>query len=150
MTVRAYDAARYLCEKSDWRLSNLQLQKILYMADMNFVGQTSERLVAENFQAWDYGPVLSSLYHHCKAFGKKSLPNIFWGANDISGTPEASMLDLALNNLEARKPHELVSTTHSPVGAWIRRYVPGARQIEISTQDMVDEYTRRRRARQNA
>lgn len=144
MTISAYDAAHYLCKRSGWRLSNLQVQKILYMADMNFVGQTESRLIDEDFQAWDYGPVLESLYHHLKAFGKKPVPNVFWGANDISGTPEAKMLDLALENLSHRKPHELVATTHSSLGAWIKRYVAGARQIKISTEDMMDEYKKRR------
>lgn len=147
MTVSAYDAAKFLCEESGWRLSNLQLQKILYLADMNFVGQTGERLVDEDFQAWDYGPVVESVYHHCKAFGKKPVPDVFWGAKDISETQEAKMLVRALENLKSRQPYELVSITHSQLGAWIMRYSGGVRQITISTQDMIDEYQRRRNQR---
>lgn len=77
MTVRTIDAARYLSILSGWKLSNLQMQKILYMADMNFVGQTQQRLLDEDFEAWDYGPVLPSLYHKCKAFGAKHVPDVF-------------------------------------------------------------------------
>ncbi|AUQ51101.1 putative phage-associated protein [Phaeobacter inhibens] len=143
MTVRIDDAAQHLCAKSDWKLSNLQLQKIIYMADMNFVGKYGERLVNEDFEAWDYGPVLPSLYHKCKAFGAKSVPPVFWGADDISDTREGEMLDLAWERLKSLSPGQLVETTHSDLGAWVRRYAPGAKQIKILSQDMIDEYDRR-------
>lgn len=143
MTVRVTDAAKYLCEESNWKLSNLQLQKILYMADMNFVGQGNSRLVDEDFEAWDYGPVLPSLYHKCKAFGSKPVPDVFWGAQDIAGTDEARILQLAWSKLKSASPGQLVNATHSNLGAWVRRYVAGAKQIKILTQDMIDEYARR-------
>lgn len=150
MAVRVEDAAAYLCEKSNWKLSNLSLQKMLYMADMNYVGKYGERMLDEDFQAWDYGPVLPSLYHDCKAFGAKAIPPIFWGARDISGTAEARMLDTAWENLKSATPGRLVETTHSELGAWVCRYVPGAKQIKITTQDMIDEYKRRRARRKSA
>jgi len=143
MTVRVIDAARYLCELSGWQLSNLEIQKMLYLADMNFVGQGHGRLLGEDFEAWDYGPVLPSLYHTCKAFGAKRVPNIFWGARDISGTPEASMLALAWENLRGQTAGQLVENTHWAKGAWTKRYVPGAKGNRISSDDMVDEYRNR-------
>lgn len=143
MTVRVKDAARYLCSLSGWKLSNLPLQKILYMADMNFTGQGKGRLVDENFEAWDLGPVLPSLYHDCKAFGAKPVPDIFWGAQDITGTPEADILGAAWRTLGNTRPGQLIENTHWAGGAWARRYVPGAKGIRIETGDMADEYRRR-------
>lgn len=136
-------AAKHLCEKSGWRISNLELQKMLYMADMNFVGTKGRRLIDEDFEAWDYGPVIPSLYRKCKAFGAKPVPNIFWGIGSIADTPEASMLDKAWENLRNRSPGKLVENTHWAGGAWAKRYVPGARGIKIETGDMIDEYRRR-------
>ena len=101
------------------------------------------RLVDEDFEAWDYGPVLPSLYHKCKAFGSKPVPRVFWGSEDISDSAEAKMLDLAWDRLKSVSPGQLVQTTHSSLGAWVRRYVAGAKQIKILTQDMVEEYARR-------
>lgn len=143
MTVRVEDAARHLCELSGWKLSNLQIQKMLYMADMNFVGQGRGRLVDEDFEAWDYGPVLPSLYHTCKAFGAKRVPDVFWGARDISGTPEAEVIEVAWRNLQGQNPGRLVENTHWAGGAWAKRYAPGARGIRITTDDMIDEYRSR-------
>jgi uncharacterized phage-associated protein len=64
MTISVFDAARTLGYYSDWKLSNLQMQKILYLAHMVYMDKNSgEPLVDEDFQAWDYGPVLPSLYY---------------------------------------------------------------------------------------
>lgn len=143
MSVRVFDAARYLCSLSGWTLSNLPLQKILYMSDMNFVGKGNGRLVNEDFEAWDFGPVLPSLYHQCKAFGAKRVPDVFWGARNIEGTPEAAMLEAGWRALGHQQPGQLVENTHWPRGAWAKRYFPGAKGIKILTSDMADEYQAR-------
>lgn len=143
MGISAFDAANHLAKISNHTVSNLKFHKILYMADMNFVGQNGQRLISEDFEAWDYGPVLNSLYHTCKAFGSKPVPNVFWGAKDISGTPEAEMIELAWSKLKSATAGQLVETTHSKLGAWVLKYVPGAKQIKISTNEMIEEYVRR-------
>ena len=146
MAVSPRDAAKYLCQASGWQLSNLQIQKMLYLADMNFVGQGNGRLVHEDFEAWDYGPVLPSLYHSLKAFGAKSVPNVFWGAADISGRPEAVILDKAWANLKSMSPGQLVENTHWAGGAWAKRYASGVKGIKITSADMHDEFEQRRRS----
>ncbi|MGE7369757.1 Panacea domain-containing protein [Neorhizobium sp. NPDC001467] len=140
--ITTSSAAKHLCDISGWRLSNLQLQKMLYLADMNFVGTFGERLINENFEAWDYGPVLPSLYHRVKAFGAKAVPNVFWGSAPVVGR-EAQMIQTAWDKLQTQSPGELVENTHWSNGAWAKRYVPGVRGIKISIEDMADEYRNR-------
>jgi len=41
MTVSASAAAKRMCERSGWTLSNLELQKLLYIAHMFHLGETS-------------------------------------------------------------------------------------------------------------
>lgn len=143
MTVRVSDAARHLSELSGWTLSNLQLQKMLYLADMMYYGAKGERLVNEHFEAWDYGPVLPSLYHSCKGFGSRPVPDIFWDARRIDGSPEAAILKDAWDNLKSYSPGQLVNNTHWSGGAWHQRYVPGAKGIAIRDEDMIAEYRAR-------
>jgi uncharacterized phage-associated protein len=150
MTISYRDAVAFLCAKAGWSLTNLQIQKILYMADMNFVGQGKGRLISEDFEAWDYGPVLPSLYRDCKPFGSKAVPNVFWGASDLNGTQEGAILSLAWDMLKGKSAGELVETTHWQNGAWAKRYVPGVKCIKISTQDMINEYNARRSAKSAA
>jgi uncharacterized phage-associated protein len=146
MTVSARDAARYLTKISGNQISNLQIQKMLYLADMNFVGQGQGRLISEDFEAWDYGPVLPSLYHSLKAFGAKPVPDVFWGASDISGTAEAVILDRAWKSLRHQSAGQLVENTHWVGGAWAKKYLNGVKGIKISTADMQDEYFKRQQS----
>ena len=141
--IHASFAAKHLCEKSNWTLTNLKLRKLLYLADMNYVGQTGQRLINEDFEAWDYGPVLPSVYHACKSFGSKAVPNVFWGVGSIANTNEAAWLDVAWDSLKDQTPGQLVENTHWNRGAWAKRYVPGAKGVKIQTGDMVDEYRNR-------
>lgn len=138
MTIRVVDAARYLDGISGWHLSNLEMQKLLYLADMMQTGATGERLLDENFQAWDYGPVLPSLYHRCKGFGSKAVPDIFWDANPV-GVAEAGVISNVWNSLRGQTPGQLVDNTHWQGGAWARRYQPGA-NVQITREDMIAEY----------
>ena len=70
--VSALSAARRLCEKSGWQLTNLQVQKMLYLAHMNYVGKTSGKpLIDGNFEAWIYGPVNREVYNKLRVFKSK-------------------------------------------------------------------------------
>ncbi len=143
MAVHAKEAAKYLAKLSGYQLSNLELQKMIYLADMAFTGSHKERLVDESFEAWDYGPVLPTVYHSCKAFGANPVQNVFWGVSDIEGTEEAEALKTAYEALKDMTPGQLVQNTHWSGGAWYKRYSPGAKGIKITTEDMIEEYERR-------
>jgi uncharacterized phage-associated protein len=64
MAVHPLIAAKKVCERRTWGVSNLEINKILYFAHMLFLGRhgLDSPLVEEMFQAWDYGPVLPSVY----------------------------------------------------------------------------------------
>ena len=67
MAVSSITAGRYACKMSGWTITNLKLQKILYIAHMVYVGRTDGTvLIDEMFEAWDFGPVLPNLYHRVK------------------------------------------------------------------------------------
>ena len=59
-------AAKTLCEISDWSLSNVRLQKILYFAHRRFLGETGRPLVKGPFMRYPYGPVIEEIHRHVK------------------------------------------------------------------------------------
>lgn len=140
MSIPAYSAARYICARGDWRVTNLALQKILYLAHMVHLGRTGQGLIDGEFEAWDYGPVSPDLYRTVKIFGDRPIQNVFFGAPRVFGTPEEETLRDACKHLLAKSPGELVAMTHRPNGAWAKNYVPGIRSIVIPTADIVAEY----------
>ncbi|GAW34197.1 hypothetical protein RA2_01242 [Roseovarius sp. A-2] len=142
MSIRFDTAAQYICEKSGWSLTQLSLQKILYIAHMVHMGRERGPLVDGHFEAWDYGPVHPKLYQKVKAFGAKPIPNVFWSKEEIDEDTKA-ILDEACENLLDKSPADLVRNTHWEGGAWAKHYLPKARNVQIPSSAIMDEYRNR-------
>ncbi len=144
MTVSVVAAAKRMAERSGWSLSNLELQKMLYLAHMLYMGEHEGKpLVSGHFEAWDYGPVHPTLYHHVKMFGSSPVGNIFRFEPDIPEGPQAAILDQAVDELSEATPGRLVAITHRVGGAWDKNYMPGKRNIIIPNGDILAEYKER-------
>lgn len=141
MTVNVFAAAKRLAERSGWTLTNLEIQKILYLAHMFYLGRTGgEPLVAGEFEAWDYGPVLPSLYHKIKIYGSEPVGNVFHSVPDIPSGAEAQIIDEAYDNLGKVGASRLVKATHRLGGAWDRHYRRGERHCVMPNADILAEY----------
>ena len=140
MAISVGAAARRLCESSDWTLSNLELQKLLYLGHMLHLGEKAGPLVMGRFEAWDYGPVQPGLYHEVKAFGRGPIRNFFHGAGAVPAGTEADVLDEVMKHLRNAPPGRLVAITHWEKGAWAKHYRPGSRGMVIPDEDIRREY----------
>ena len=143
MSISALSAAKRLAERSGWSLTNLQLQKLLYISHMFHLGRTGQPLIQGKFEAWDYGPVHPSIYHSVKVFGADPVGNIFHAIPDVPNGPDADVLDEVYNHLEDTDPAKLVAITHWDGGAWAKHYRPGVRGITIPNEDIHQEYNNR-------
>lgn len=54
-------------------ISPMKLQKLIYFLYKNYLKMTNERLFSELFEAWQYGPVLISVYDEFKSFGSRPI-----------------------------------------------------------------------------
>jgi len=139
--ISASQAAKFLCRESDWSLSNLSLQKILYLAHMFYMGENNgTRLVDNDFEAWDFGPVVPALYRRVKAFGSEPIKNIFYSVADVREHSAEEILSWALEEFGSLRPGQLVNITHGDDGAWARAYAAGKRGIVIPDEYILDEY----------
>lgn len=64
----------HLASLSNISVCNLKLQKLLYYCQGFSLGITKQKLFADPIEAWDHGPVVRSVYHDYKHFGKGNLP----------------------------------------------------------------------------
>jgi uncharacterized phage-associated protein len=55
------------------RLTNLQLQKIVFFAHGAFLQRFRKPLVLNRFEAWEHGPVVPELYHCLKHYGDREI-----------------------------------------------------------------------------
>lgn len=146
MTVSPMAAAKHMCARSGWELTNLSLQKMLYIAQMIYMGeheQARDKLISGHFEAWAYGPVIPSVYGQVKAFGKNPIKNVFHGVPSVVDPAKAQALNEAYDQLASMTPGQLVSITHWQNGAWAKNYIPGAYGVPIPDADILDEYRQR-------
>lgn len=142
MSVSALQAAKTIYELSGGSRSNLEMNKILYLAHMVYMGKhDGEPLIREQFQAWDYGPVVPAVYHHLKAFGSKPVGNVFHRVPSLpEDAPEYQTLKQAVEGLGDMSPSKLVAVTHRQGGAWYKHYRAGVPNVAIPNKDILREY----------
>lgn len=149
MGVTAMQAAKRACEASGWNLTNLQLQKILYIAQMVYAGKNEgKKLISgDDFEAWDYGPVIPSIYHRVSSFGSSPIKNIFHGVADIDDPKIDKFICAAAKELSSIQPFKLVEYVHDKHSAWHKHYRPGTRGITIPHTSVIEENKSRTKAR---
>ena len=143
--ISSMSAAKQLCENLNWEISNLSMQKMLYFAHMICLGRSDggNPLIDRSFEAWDYGPVLPSVYHTAKVFGSDHVKNVFHSVSLPDEGVEKVAIQEATSLLKTKTAGELVAITHWDEGAWAKYYRPGVRGIKIPNADIVDEYNNR-------
>lgn len=142
--MKALQAAKTACEASGWTITNLQLQKILYIAHMVHLGRTGRPLVDdEYFEAWDYGPVLPTVYRHVSGFGSRPIANVFATIPDPSNDDERRSIDSAVKKLASIEPFRLVKILHDDRSAWQNHYDQHRRDNIIPDEAIANEYQRR-------
>lgn len=78
---KAEDVANYLIflasqenpEKEREGITNLKLQKILYLAQAYYLAKLDKPLFAEKLEAWEYGPVVPEIYKKLRRNGSKPI-----------------------------------------------------------------------------
>ena len=145
MSLSPLAAAKSLCEYSDWKLTNLSVNKILYLTHMIYMGQSGgQRLIEGEFQAWTHGPVLPEVYEAFKPFGASNVKNLSFVHDHLAGEPlEIEWIKWGHKELKKYSPWELVSMTHADEGAWAEVYRPGMKGLVISDDAIMREYNAR-------
>ena len=150
MTVSVFSAAKRLCTQSDWTLSNLEIQKRLYIANMYHIGFCDKTpLVFGCFEAWDFGPVHPKLYQKLKVFGADPVEDYLHGYKSVlDDTKESYVIDYVAETLASTSAGKLVGITHWKGGAWYKRYKPGIPGIVITNEDIWEEFNNLEQRRQ--
>lgn len=91
----AMDIARYIvhkCIDDGHPISNLQLQKILYFIQKDFLQKESRLAFSDSIEAWKFGPVVPEVYYHysgsVQAITIELSPNVSLNSEDKSKVDE--------------------------------------------------------------
>lgn len=66
-------------------LTHLQIQKLVYFLHGYYLAKSGNSLIEEPFQAWRYGPVLTSLYENLKKYGSQPVKAYLPTVDKITG-----------------------------------------------------------------
>lgn len=146
MAVNVLQAAKYLGQQTGWKLTRLEMQKMIYLAHMLHIGRNNSPLVEGDFEAWKYGPVHPDLYRETiKNNSLKPNKKNFEYIRDIDNKKNKSAIS-ALNRIVSDfSPGDgwkLVRITHWRDGAWSKNYKKYS-QVVIPESDIKLEYGRR-------
>lgn len=137
--IPAIEVANFFIEASEGSYSQLKLQKLIYIANLIHYAEFKQFLVKENFEAWDYGPVIPSLYHKLKENGRLCIPDkLKIDNNSKLSETQKNLLAKVNENFGKLPPSVLVSITHMKDGAWDKCYIPRA-SIDIPESHIADE-----------
>ena len=126
----------YLAKRDGKSLTQMQIQKLVYFAHGWNLAITGEPLVNERFAAWDYGPVVKSLWRAFKDFGSGPItkearvpdwdssvlawvtPHISDGSRGEENEFARALINKVWEEFGGYKAFELSEMTHLPDSPW--------------------------------
>lgn len=123
---KAMDLSRYIvskCIDDGYPISNLQLQKILYYIQKDFLSR-DEIAFSDDIEAWQFGPVIPMVYYHYCGYG--AMPITILCDNNSIDDCDKQYVNQIVDSKRVLNPWDLVEETHKPNGAWAQVYRDGA------------------------
>lgn len=138
----ALTLAKYIvtkCTEEACPISNLQLQKILYYIQVEFLKRFGKPAFQDEIEAWMFGPVIRSVYNRYCGFGSMKIQD--YSAVDLPCTEEEQeLINQIVEQNRSLKPWDLVEATHADGKAWSRIYNDGEGNKSIIPQQMMRKY----------
>ena len=131
------DIAKYIvskCARERHPISNLQLQKILYYVQKEYLKQNS-RAFSNDIEAWQFGPVGPEAYYHFASFGSMPI-TLIYGNVDMP-LKDKAIIDPIVEQKRNLNPWTLVDETHKPNGAWDKIYRKGVGNRDVIPTDLI-------------
>ncbi len=133
---KAMDLAKYIvtkCAEDNQSISNLQLQKILYFIQRDFLKIQDAPAFRDDIEAWQFGPVVPNVYYNFCGYGS--------GLIDVQTDADLSISDAVVDGIvidkRSQKPWDLVEETHKPNGAWDQVYENGAGNKKVISIELI-------------
>lgn len=143
-------------------ITQMKLHKLVYFAHGWHLALKDKPLIDETLQAWDYGPVVPSLYHEFKHFRGKDITEPAMDLLPIQGSkfkvfvptvePDdqytRDLLDRIIEVYGKFTALQLSAMTHEPSSPWsvAREKNPGVNFVGITNEDL-RKYFRAKAAR---
>jgi uncharacterized phage-associated protein len=125
-------------------LTNMQLQKLVYFAHGWSLALLGEPLVADEVQAWEFGPVMPELYRSLARWGSGPVrePTHAKAKGGLGGE-EDELLEEIYKGYAGRSAYQLSSLTHLKGSPWEQVFEPEQRGKVIPNTLMAEYFSER-------
>lgn len=141
-------------------VTQMKLQKLVYFAHGWHLAFWEKPLIDEMVEAWEYGPVVPTLYHEFKEYGAREIPRLATDWNpetsdwditpliDTSDDQVAQLLDRVIVVYGNRSAVALSALTHVDESPWKKTVEkhPGIRHVDIPN-DLIQKYFKKKLSR---
>ena len=145
-------------------LTPMQLLKLVFFAHGWHLALTGKPLIDEPVQAWDYGPVIPSLYHEFKKYGNNAItanatsikhlggskfqihcPNVAFGSTQDTAYVQRLLAKIweIYGKLTA---FQLSNITHEPNSPWLKARVSPPHMKDVDDSAIKDYFSKKRKA----
>lgn len=135
---KAIDLANYIvdkCIKDNTPITNLQLQRILYFVQKDFLKRGSPAF-SDYIEAWGFGPVVPTVYFCFCGFG--AMPILFIPRDTVPNlSTDKNIIDNIVENKRNLTPWEIAKETSKITGAWSKVYDNGKGSQHIIPVDLI-------------
>lgn len=135
----ALDIAKYVvtkCKRDGKPISNLQLQKILYYIQRDYL-QSGSMAFQDSIEAWRFGPVVPKVYYYfCGAGSMPLIPLVEFDGNTISAY-DKMRIDGIVEEKRKLSAWSMVSETHREGGAWDITYQNGKGYRSVIDRNLI-------------
>ncbi|KAB1640040.1 Panacea domain-containing protein [Adlercreutzia muris] len=101
-------------------VSNLQLQKILYFVQVGYFSEKSKWLFEDDFEAWQYGPVVPGIYRLFSIWGGGKITRKPTAPHKQISSEDSCVIDPIIKVCRAKAPWALVEQAHAEGSPWKR------------------------------
>jgi uncharacterized phage-associated protein len=155
-THTALDVANAFIEiaaRNGQRLTNMQLQKLVYFAFGYYAGFMNSKLFRDEIQAWGYGPVIPTLYHKLKGYGVGAVTELLPSTNIVGDSSvEKKIIEGVWDSYHNYTALQLSSLTHKDGTPWQHMWEKskGRKNVPIPFSLIREHYEKLIRERMNA
>lgn len=133
----ALDLSKYIiskCVKDGHLISNLQLQKILYYIQADFLAHDNIAF-PDAIEAWQFGPVVPNVYYYYCGYGAMPIASVH---EEITiENKDKNIVDRIVESKRNLAPWKLVEETHRKNGAWDQIYKNGAGNRNVIPTELI-------------
>ena len=121
-----------LANSNGVKMSNMQLQKLVYIAFGYFAALMNKRLFDDDIEAWYFGPVIPNLYHRLKKYGLDVITQPISTETEVdTDSSEWKIVEAVWESYDKYTAEELSNLTHQEGTPWSNVYKEGAKHIKI-------------------